>query len=219
MDIPYIDLHTHRCGPKSGVEKVCTYRLGCGESLPAGCFTAGVHPWDAGKVWEGVLDFFKKPPPGLVGLGEIGLDFAVRDADRAVQIEWLRRQLGVAERLGLPVVLHCVRAYNEMQAELRKYRLKAVVFHGFTGSPELAGQLAGRGYALSFNTLSLQSPKTIEALKVTPSECLFLETDDNPAADLERLYDEVAVLRGTTLETLKETVFLNYEFRIMKCRK
>lgn len=211
MDIPYIDIHTHRCGPESGVEKVCAYLPGRGHPQPQGAFTAGVHPWDVGKTDFSVLDFFQEPPQGLVGVGEIGLDFSMRDADRALQTEGFVRQLAIAERLGLPVVLHCVRAYNEVQAELKKYRLRAVVFHGFSGSPELAHQLTGQGYYLSFSAFTLRSPRTVEALKVTPPDRLFLETDDDPYADIGRLYGEVAVLRETTFEALKEVIFDNYQ--------
>jgi TatD DNase family protein len=211
MDIPYIDLHTHRCGPESGVEKVCACRLGIGEPPPPGRFTAGVHPWDVAKTDLSVLGFFSDPPPrGLVGIGEIGLDFAVRDADRPLQTMWLDEQLSIAEYFNFPVILHAVKAYNEIQVELKKHRLKTVVFHGFTGSPELARQLTGLGYALSFSALSLRSPRTVEALKIVPAECLFLETDDDPAAGIGRLYGEAAVLRGTRLDVLKEIIYNNY---------
>ena len=48
----------------------------------------------------------------------------------------LREQLDLAERTGLPVVLHCVRAFEPLMKELQGRRLKAVIFHGFIGSPQ-----------------------------------------------------------------------------------
>lgn len=211
MNPPYLDIHTHRCGPEADVRKLCVHLLGRGNPLPEGGFTAGVHPWDVKKADFSELDFFAENHPGLLGIGEVGLDFAVKDADRALQSEWLNRQLAVAERMNLPVVLHCVKAYNEMQAELKKYRLKAVVFHGFTGSPELAGQLLRQGYYLSFGEFSLRSPKTVEALKTAPLERIFLETDDDPGADIRMIYGKTAVIREITLEDLKGSILDNYE--------
>jgi len=211
MNIPYIDIHTHSCGPELDLKKICVHLLGRENPLPTGNFVAGVHPWDVVNVQDPLLDFFHEPHEGLIGVGEIGLDFARKDADKTLQTEWLNKQLAVAERSGLPVVLHCVKAYNEVQAELKKYKLKSVVFHGFIGSPELMQQLIGQGYFLSFGEFSLRSPKTAEALGQVPLEYLFLETDDDPGADIHHIYGEVAVLRGITMEQLKEAIFNNHK--------
>ena len=70
-------------------------------------------------------------------VGEIGLDLA-RPVDRVRQTELLRMQLRSAEQLGKPVVLHCVRAFEPLMRVLEEYRLRAVIFHGFIGSPEQA---------------------------------------------------------------------------------
>lgn len=211
MNTPYIDIHTHACGPELDLKKICVYLLGRQNLLPTGNFVGGVHPWDVENVPDSVLDFFNEPQEGLVGVGEIGLDFARQDADKALQMEWLNKQLATAERLELPVVLHCVKAYNEIQVELKKYRLKAVVFHGFIGSKELMQQLIEQDYYFSFGEFSLRSPKTAEALGQIPLEHLFLETDDDPGADIHRIYGEVAVLRGISMEELKEAIFNNYK--------
>jgi len=211
MNPPYIDIHTHSCGPETDIKKVCVSLLGCENPLPEGDFTAGVHPWDVAKFSTDVLRFFDVSHSGLIGIGEIGLDFSVKEKNKTLQAKWLNDQLAIAERLDLPVVLHCVKAYNEIQAELKKYRLKAVVFHGFIGSPELMEQLVKQGYYLSFGEFSLHSPKTTEALKTIPLERLFLETDDDPGADIKSIYGKTAVLRSITMEELKETVFNNYK--------
>ena len=211
MNTPYIDIHTHSCGPEAAVKKICVYLLGREKPVPDGSFVAGVHPWDVGGADTSLLDFFIESHPSVIGIGEIGLDFARKDADKALQTEWLNKQLTIAGRLGLPVVLHCVKAYNEIQQALKKYHLKAVVFHGFIGSSELMQQLVKQGYYLSFGEFSLHSPKTAEALEQIPLERLFLETDDDPGADIHRIYGKVAVLRKITLEELKMTIANNYK--------
>jgi len=211
MSIPYVDIHVHHTAPRPGVTALRTHRLGVGEPLPEGPFVTGVHPWDVREVDPSALDFFGTPPSGLVGVGEIGLDFAREGLDRQRQFDWLDRQLALAERSALPVVLHCVHAYNEIQVELKKHRLRAVLFHGFIGPPELAVQLVRQGYHLSFFPRSFRSTRTVEALKSIPAERLFLETDDDPAASIEELYALAAAERRTSVEALKAVVFDNYE--------
>jgi TatD DNase family protein len=211
MDLPYIDIHTHRCAPQAGVERLCVYRLGSGDAESPAPFVAGVHPWDVAQADFSLLDYFTEAHSGLVGVGEIGLDFAREAVDRSLQVEWLNRQLAVAERLGLPVVVHSVRAYNEMALELKNFRLKSVVFHGFIGSPELMNQLSRSGYAFSFGAASLRSPKTREALQTIAPDRLFLESDDDPQADIRALYDTVAALRQVDLPELKEALYANYK--------
>lgn len=209
MHPPFVDLHTHRRAPETGTVAVRSHRLGRGESLPPAPFTAGVHPWDVGAADFSVLDFFDEDHSGLIGVGEIGLDFS-REIDKNLQSIWLEKQLTIAEKKPLPVVLHCVRAYNETIAALKKHRLQSVVFHGFTGSPELAGQLAGAGCFLSFSPKSFHSPRTVEVVKTLPATQFFLETDDDPGTSIEEMYTKAAVLRGTTVEALKEKLYRNY---------
>ena len=125
-------------------------------------------------------------------------------------LEWLRRQLALAQELGLPVIVHCVKAYDDFLSEVKKYALKAVIFHGFIGSPELALQITMRGYFLSFGVASLRSYKTQEALKSTPADKIFFETDDVDA-DIRDIYNRAAELRGVEVTELKREVYGNYK--------
>lgn len=72
-------------------------------------------------------------------VGETGLDF-VHGPAREVQFGALRAQLRIARERGLPVVLHCVRAFEPLMRELAACEPRAVIFHGFIGSPEQAQQ-------------------------------------------------------------------------------
>ena len=76
--------------------------------------TAGVHPWDAATQDAATLG---QRLGGAQAVGETGLDF-VRGADRAAQLSALRTQLRLARERGLPVVLHCVRAFEPVMLEL-----------------------------------------------------------------------------------------------------
>jgi TatD DNase family protein len=178
-----------------------------GEELLPPC-SVGIHPWQAGGVdTEGALGEVATALANFIG--EIGLDYAV-EGDRAMQAEVFRAQLAIAERRGLPVILHCVRAFEPVMKILEDYTLRAVVFHGFVGSPEQAQAATRRGYYLSFGERSFGSPKTVVAMRHTPLEKLFLESDESPLAIAE-IYSRAAEILAVPLSTLKEQIFNNFQ--------
>ena len=141
-------------------------------------------------------------------VGETGLDF-VRGADRAVQLAAFRAQLALAHERQMPVVLHCVRAFEPVMRELDACRPRAVIFHGFIGSPEQARRAVGKGYYLSFGLRAFASPKTLESLRETPLSRLFLETDDSDVP-IEEIYARAAKVKGVTPEELRRATLENY---------
>lgn len=182
-----IDIHTHR--PSSAVTLT----------------TVGLHPWQAAT---GVI-----PSEAEIlmadAVGEIGLDKAC-EVDFEQQRAVFEAQLRLAEQHKKPVVVHCVRAFEEVMNALEQFTLKAVIFHGFIGSQEQAARAVKKGYFLSFGARTERSKKTIEALRATPLDRLFIETDeaDTPIAEM---YALVARLRNTEVEELEEATSRNYE--------
>ena len=126
------------------------------------------------------------------------------------QLAAFRAQLALARERRLPVVLHCVRAFEPVMLELAAREPRAVIFHGFIGSPEQARRALEKGYYLSFGVRTFSSPKTMEALRETPPGQLFLETDDSDTG-IEEVYAHAAAVRGTTVEALKRATTENYE--------
>lgn len=189
MTLPYVNIHTHRPS-------------GCGIELR----TAGIHPWDAEK--QAVASLLPQLADAQA-VGEIGLDFA-RDTDRGQQTDLFRAQLRLARERGLPVVLHCVRAFGEVMHELAACTPRAVIFHGFIGSAQQAREALAKGYYLSFGERTFRSPRTVEALRATPSAQLFLETDESETP-IAAIYARAAEIRGTTVEELQEATLQNYK--------
>ena len=159
--------------------------------------TVGIHPWHS---LDADLSAVEATIATVDAVGEIGLDFAC-DAPREVQIVLFRAQLALAERHEKTVVLHCVRAFEEVMKILSEYRLKAVIFHGFVGSKEQAQRAVHQGYYLSFGERTFRSPKTIEALRSTPLSSLFVETDESPTP-IEDIYAKIAEIRGISVAEL-----------------
>lgn len=114
MTSQFVNIHTHR-------------PTGRGIELR----TAGIHPWDADKEDIAALGTL---PADVQAIGETGLDYA-RGAGRQQQLAAFRAQLALARDRQLPVVLHCVRAFEPVMLELAAREPRAVIFHGFIGSP------------------------------------------------------------------------------------
>ena len=187
--LPYVNIHTHR-PTGSGIE----------------LRTAGVHPWNADSQDVATLG---ERLGDAQAVGETGLDF-VRGPARETQFEALRAQLRLARERGLPVVLHCVKAFEPLMRELAEYEPRAVIFHGFIGSPEQARQALARGYFLAFGERTFASPKTLAALRETPLSQLFLETDDSPVPIAE-IYAWAAETKGIPVEELQRATLDNYK--------
>lgn len=187
--LPYVNIHTHR-PTGSGIE----------------LRTEGVHPWDADMQLVATLG---EQLSDAQAVGETGLDF-VHGPSREVQTEALRAQLRLARERGLPVVLHCVRAFEPLMRELAACEPRAVIFHGFIGSPEQARRALAKGYFLSFGERAFASPKTLAALRETPLSQLFLETDDSPVPIAE-IYARAAEAKGVPEEVLQRAILDNYK--------
>lgn len=184
--ICYIDIHTHH---------------------PTGLYLepqgVGIHPWDAESQVPSKEIF-----DGATLIGEIGLDFT-KDVNRAVQEQVFRYQLSQAEKRDVPVVLHCVKAFEPIMKILGEYELRAVIFHGFIGSAEQAERAIKEGYYLSFGHNVSRSPKSIKALNICPLNRLFVETDDSDMT-IEDTYAIIAKLRDVEVASMATQIEENY---------
>ena len=111
--------------------------------------TVGIHPWQA---LVGDLAEVERLAPSADAVGEIGLDYAC-DIPREEQMAIFRAQLTLAERLEKPIVLHCVRAFEDVMksGELPEVKLKEFVGH--TPIQVITGILIGIGNAVLLHYL------------------------------------------------------------------
>lgn len=202
-----VDIHTHN--PLKQSLRVLNFRLGIDLPPTSGPFSAGIHPWDISSLAESSQELFTQLQElPCVAIGEIGLDKACT-TPMELQREVFVRQLEVAQQRSLPVIIHCVRAYAEVEQILKGFSLPSIIFHGFIGSEQLCRQLTSQGYYISFGFNALRSPKTIEALRSCPLDRLFLESDTTEQ-DIEELYSEASKLKGIKIEQLTENIYSNF---------
>lgn len=140
----------------------------------------GVHAHEAEEITEGDLEEIEKLYKNyrVVAVGEIGLDYHYDFSPRERQLEIFEGQLALANRLGLPVIVHDREAHEDTMRLLKKYRPNGVV-HCFSGSAEMAKEIVklglyiGIGGAVTFKN----AKKPIEVVEYLPLDRLLLETD------------------------------------------
>ena len=104
----------------------------------------GIHPENCGDFEPGMIDRLRQMAknPRVVAIGEIGLDYYwAENPPRELQQEVLRRQLRLAEELGLPVIIHDRDAHGDTLEMVREFPRVRGVFHCFAGSVEMAREL------------------------------------------------------------------------------
>lgn len=114
-----------------------------------------------------------------VAIGEIGLDFYIKELDQAKQLALFEQQLLLAKKYELPVILHVRKAHDQVLQLLKKIKVKGGFSHAFNGSLQQANQYIELGFKLGFGgTLTYENSTKIHKLaKSLPLESIVLETD------------------------------------------
>ncbi len=164
----------------------------------------GIHPWFLDNIdmqMETLASCLAKP--GAIAVGEAGLDKEAQ-ADMPLQIAIFHTQALLAEKMGKPLIIHCVKAWQELLA-VRKEVNPAVpwIIHGFRGNQEQAAQLIQHGFLLSFGEKF--NPAALQ--KAWPHH-LLTETD-TATVDIREVYEEQAESLSLPLETFAAQVAEN----------
>ncbi|WP_316786094.1 TatD family hydrolase [Pedobacter frigiditerrae] len=213
--IEFLDIHTHKTATKTGITSIQSL------SLTNDIFLAmpkkkpisiGLHPWyatiDKLELQMKYLTVLAKQE-NVKLIGECGLD-KLNGERIENQILILERQIEVAEELNKPIILHCVKAFDELIAIKDRLKVKVpMIIHGFNKSEELGKQLVVKGFHLSFGSAVLKenfgAAKLIEEL-----DNFYLETDDSETT-IEEIYHAVAELKKCSVDQLKALIFANWK--------
>lgn len=163
----HTDVHTHRRGPgmitsvEPGEDTAGAERL-----------SVGIHPWHADTGDIDAVRTLALTDPRVVAIGECGLD-RFRGPSPDIQQQVFEKHILLSEELRLPLIIHCVRAYNDILALHKKHNpAQPWIIHGFRGKPELARQLVRQSLYLSLGPLhNLAIPASV------PPSHLLRETD------------------------------------------
>ena len=158
----------------------------------------GIHPHDASKGSSDALEKIERMTEHtkVVAVGEIGLDYHYDFSPRDIQREVFEKQIGIAVRRNLPVVVHTRESQDETIAVVERAvkanpgwraeessihtRLPARrgVFHCFPGGPEDAQRVMELGFFVSYpGIVTFKNSPVIETLKSIGYDHILLETD------------------------------------------
>lgn len=219
----YFDLHTHHPRANPSVVEIESLRFGQAASGKTPYYSVGLHPWflesaelDAARQWLRQ----QAGLPAVPAIGEAGLD-KVCNTPWALQEEAFEYCIGVSETARKPLIIHCVRAFNEVIRIKKQVDPKQPwIFHGYNKHPDTARMLLNEGCFLSFGAALLKPGNhSAQALQLAPNDRFFLETDDAADVDIVAVYEQAALLRGISLEDLKEVVAGNVRKRLVVNRE
>jgi TatD DNase family protein len=200
------------------------------ERYPMLLATVGVHPHDAGKATEPVLNRVADllAHPKVIAIGEIGLDyhyeFSPREAQKLVFIEQMR----IAAQRRRPIIIHTREAWEDTFALIEEhwapFNLPGIM-HCFSGSQREATRALALGFYLSFGGI-VTFPKATDLQKVAataPLDRILLETDSpylapvpkrgkrNEPSFVSYTAQKMATLRNMTLEEVATATTSNFK--------
>jgi TatD DNase family protein len=219
MNLPqpgdYIDIHVHSGTPASGIfilESLMAHEEKLPEDLSGVAHTYGIHPWFLNEDNHKQLIISVENSvnhPNMIAIGEAGFD-RLRGPSIELQRIAFEEQIAISEETRKPVVIHCVRAWDELFAVHKRLKPEMPwLIHGFRGNVELATQLLSKGMYLSFWFDFVLRMESSDLLKSLPPNRIFLETD-GADVDIRTIYKKVAVDLDLSVDELKLLILKNF---------
>lgn len=179
---------------------------------------AGVHPSETAELDEDRLCWLEQQcrREKIVAVGEIGLDYHWPEPDRALQKYWFEKQLELAARVNLPLIIHSREAAKDTLDIMKAHHTQDSrgVIHCFSYTKEIAQEYISMGYYIGIGgVITFSNAKKLkEAAAAIPIEKILLETDcpylapvpnrgkRNSSLNLPYVAQEIAQIKGISRE-------------------
>jgi TatD DNase family protein len=187
--------------------------------------TVGVHPHDANSLNEEGLAELEalSAHPKVVAIGEIGLDYYYDHSPRDVQQYWFERQLRMASRVGLPVVIHTRDAAQQTFDTLKNADAGRGVIHSYSGNIPMALDYIDMGYYIGIGGVITfdKSKRLPQVAAAIPLDKILIETDApyltpaphrgkrNESAYLAYIVQAIAQIKNTTPQVVAAQTYEN----------
>lgn len=197
------------------------------EKYPFIYSAVGIHPTEVENIKKEDFEVIEKlaQKNKVVAIGEIGLDF-FRLKDKNIwekQKELFLKQIKVAQKVDLPLIIHCRDAFSATIEILKKKKVKKAVFHCFSGQRKHLDSILKSGFFVSYTgVVTFKNSFLVqENLKTTPLSKLLLETDCPYLApqskrgqraepvDIIEITQKVAELKKISLKEVAHKTFQN----------
>lgn len=182
------DVHSHSYVQQKNVLSI--QQLNLSEEIPNTPFSISVHPWDVEHTFSLDKLLMYGNEPNCIAIGETGLD-KIR-GNFEIQKDIFLKHITIAKQVKKPLILHCVRAYEECMAMLKnEHFTHGVLFHGFNKHPNLAKQILKNGYYISLGASFLKENPNFERFLIESDfKGVLFETDTDVSLDIKTIYQK-----------------------------
>jgi TatD DNase family protein len=207
----FINTHTHSQLYDAKIEVV---NLAVGSTDKPNYYSYGMHPWFIQpETWQYRLEELENVvnEKRCIAIGECGLD-KLSKVSFALQLEVFNEQIRIANRVNKPLIIHCVKAFNELINCLTHGDNKVpVIIHGFNNNENIARVMVNEGFYFSFGKALLgYDSNAARAIKNVGRKNFFLETDDADIS-IKYIYKKASELLGIDEEIVQQQLQSNFE--------
>lgn len=174
------------------------------ESYSRHAFSCGIHPWHS-EDSDTQMAYLNEiaPNPRIIAIGETGLD-RLKGPSFEVQIPVFKRHIELSEKLGKPVIIHCVKAWEELMQIRRETKpTQPWIIHGYRGKPELTERLIKECFLFSIG-----DQINVDSMQLIPLDALFCETDEDEMS-IRDVYLQTALALNMDLEEFADRIAEN----------
>ena len=211
----YIDIHVHNQYEQENSRLVLNIFPNSIDKLECnGLYSVGLHPWYINeKTYPSEINSVKTASENhnVIAIGEIGLDKNI-DVSYLTQVKVFEQQLEIAENSKKPVIIHCVKAYDDI-ISIRKKSNRSIpwIIHWFNASEQIAGELLKYNCYLSFGIMLFkENSKAFKVFQNMPLNKAFFETDDT-GISISEVYEKAVIARNIKLTELNKQIKSNFK--------
>ena len=211
MHSSFINIHSHfRPLAKDEITIRNAYHYWIKQPVINQFLSVGIHPWGAAKPrFNSTLEVIERvvKQANVLAIGEIGLDYL--HPIREVQKEIFIAQLELARQLQLPIIVHCVKALDDLFSILKTHP-HPTILHNFYASESLTKkfcQLPEVAFSLGKRYLLAQGEHQLYS-KLIPLQRLFFETDQM-RIPVQQVYEKYSLDKSISISELSAQIWQN----------
>lgn len=174
------------------------------ESYSRHAFSCGIHPWYSEESENQMAYLYEIASNSrIIAIGETGLD-RLKGPSFDLQIPVFKKHIELSEKLSKPVIIHCVKAWEELIQVRREVKpTQPWIIHGYRSKPELTQRLVKEGFLFSIG-----DNINVDSMQLIPLDSLFCETDEGEMS-IRQVYLQTSRALNMNIEEFADRVAAN----------